>query len=385
MQPDLHLTLVQTSLFWESREQNLEMFSRKLNSFNEPTDLILLPEMFSTGFSMNTEKFAETMDGVVVQWMKEIALKKNAVICGSLMMKDGDRFFNRLLWMAPDGRLDYYDKRHLFGLGEEHRHYTAGKKKLFVELKGWKILPLVCYDLRFPVWSRNAERYDLLLYVANWPERRVHAWKTLLEARAIENQCYTIGVNRVGHDGHGVFHSGESSVIDPRGEMLWREKDKECIHTCTLSFHHLNHIRESLPFLKDGDAFEIKLPQPFSSSSTMEAANDLLLREKKWLALRAKLKDQFGKAPDLNAVLLLIGIRELGFIQSKFSKEEKQDLLHIATCAVLSRSGYYALEGADQDGWPHWVAVKKIPVMSLNEQEDLLKDHILRYFDEMGY
>jgi predicted amidohydrolase len=258
MPPDLRISVVQTSLHWENREANLEMFSDKIDAIKEETDLILLPEMFSTSFSMSAEKLAETMDGEVIQWMKETSAKKNAVVCGSLMMKDGGKFYNRLIWMQPDGNLQYYDKRHLFGLGEEHNHYSSGNKKILVELKGWKILPLVCYDLRFPVWARNVDHYDLLLYVANWPERRVNAWKTLLEARAIENQCYVAGVNRVGNDGHGIHHTGESSVIDPRGEILWRETERECIHTCTLSYHHLNHIRESLPFLKDADQFEIK-------------------------------------------------------------------------------------------------------------------------------
>jgi predicted amidohydrolase len=258
MLSDLHVTLIQSALHWEKSERNLEMFTDKINSIREQTDLILLPEMFTTGFSMNTAKAAETMDGSAVNWMKETAGKSNAVICGSLMMKDGDRYFNRLIWMPPDGDFRWYDKRHLFGLGEEHKHYTAGTKRILVELKGWKILPLICYDLRFPVWARNADLYDVLIYVANWPERRVNAWKTLLEARAIENQCYTIGVNRTGDDGNGIHHTGESSVVDPRGEVLWRVAERECIHTCKLSYHHLRHIRESLPFLKDADTFEIK-------------------------------------------------------------------------------------------------------------------------------
>jgi len=255
---DLHVTLIQSALHWENRESNLEMFTEKINSIREETDLIVIPEMFTTGFSMNTAKAAETMNGAAVNWMKEMAAKRNAVICGSLMMKDGEQFFNRLIWMRPDGSFSYYDKRHLFGLGDEHKHFTAGAKRILVELKGWKILPLVCYDQRFPVWSRNTDQYDVLFYVANWPERRVQAWKTLLEARAIENQCYTIGVNRVGKDGGGIHHTGDSSVVDPRGEILWRETGRECIHTCTLSHHHLHHTRESLPFLKDADKFEIK-------------------------------------------------------------------------------------------------------------------------------
>jgi omega-amidase len=258
MKEDIHITLIQTNLHWENSEANLEMFSHKIAAHHEITDLILLPEMFSTGFSMKPERFAETMDGRAMQWMKGTAQKKNAVICGSLMMKDGDKFFNRLMWMRPDGSFEFYDKRHLFGLGEEHNHYSSGNKKILVELKGWKILPLVCYDLRFPVWSRNTDHYDILLYVADWPERRINAWKTLLEARAIENQSYVIGVNRVGNDGNEFYYPGESSVIDPKGEVFWREAHHECVHTCTLAYHHLSHIRELLPFLKDADEFEIK-------------------------------------------------------------------------------------------------------------------------------
>ncbi|MEO6168071.1 MAG: amidohydrolase [Chitinophagales bacterium] len=258
MTPDLHITFIQTALHWENPVANLAMFSEKIFSVQEPADLFLLPEMFSTGFSMQPEQFADTMDGIAVQWMKQTANIKNAVICGSVMMKEHDKYYNRLIWMRPDGSCECYDKRHLFGLGEEHEHYTAGNKKLIVELKGWKILPLICYDLRFPVWSRNAEAYDILFYVANWPERRIQAWKTLLEARAIENQCYVIGVNRVGNDGNDIYHSGESSLIDPKGEVLIRESHHEQTYTFSLSYHHLNQIRETLPFLKDRDAFELK-------------------------------------------------------------------------------------------------------------------------------
>ncbi len=294
MKPDLHITLIQTSLHWENSAANLEMFSEKISSFQNPTDLILLPEMFTTGFSMQPEKFAEAMDGAAIKWMRETAAKKNAVVCGSMMMKalstleraGGEAFFNRLIWMKPNGTFEQYDKRHLFGLGDESNHYVRGEKKILVEIKGWKFLPLVCYDLRFPVWSRNtpsgsplkkggelltpsnspeggepalALNYDVLVYVANWPEKRINAWKTLLEARAIENQSYVIGVNCVGHDGNEMHYAGASSVIDPKGEILWRESDIECIHHVTLSYHHLNHIRETFPFLKDADEFEIKL------------------------------------------------------------------------------------------------------------------------------
>lgn len=270
MKDDLRITLIQTNLCWEDREANLEMFSEKIASLQDPTDLIVLPEMFTTGFSMQPEKFSETMDSSAMGWMKETAKEKNAVICGSIMMRDNGRFYNRLIWMRPDGSFEFYDKRHLFGLGEEHNHYSPGKEKKLVQLKGWQILPLICYDLRFPVWCRNgpsgsagkntsSQAYDILLFVANWPDRRIHAWKRLLEARAIENQCYVIGVNRIGDDGKGIHYSGESSVIDPRGEIFWCKADHECIHPCTLSYHHLNHTRETLPFLRDGDDFEIKV------------------------------------------------------------------------------------------------------------------------------
>ncbi|MBX7108720.1 MAG: amidohydrolase [Chitinophagales bacterium] len=257
MNTDLHITFIQSALHWENRAANLEMFAGKINSISEATDLILLPEMFTTGFSMQPEKFAETMDGEAVQWMAAMAAGKKAVICGSLMMKDGEYYFNRLVWMRPDGTCSYYDKRHLFGLGEENQHYTAGSKRIIVEWKGWKFLPLICYDLRFPVWARNTENYDVLLYLANWPERRINAWKTLLEARAIENQCYVVGVNRVGDEDSGIHYTGESSVIDPKGEVLIREHRQEVVKTFALSGRQLAKIRESLPFLKDRDNFEI--------------------------------------------------------------------------------------------------------------------------------
>ncbi len=258
MKPDLHISIIQSSLHWENRAANLTLFSEKINAIREPTDLIILPEMFTTGFSMQPEKFAESMDGEAVKWMANMASVKNAVLCGSLMMSDGNQYFNRLVWMQPDGTNSYYDKRHLFGLGDENQHYTAGSQKILVEWKGWRILPLICYDLRFPVWARNTESYDVLLYVANWPERRINAWKTLLEARAIENQCYVIGVNRVGNSGPDIRYTGESSLIDPVGEVLFRESNHEVVRTATLSANQLAKTREALPFLKDRDSFEIK-------------------------------------------------------------------------------------------------------------------------------
>jgi predicted amidohydrolase len=258
MKADLNITLVQTALYWENPEDNLHLFTQKIDQITGPSDLILLPEMFTTGFSMKPEQFAETMDGSTLQWMKKIAKEKNAVICGSLMIKHLNTYYNRLIWMPPEGNAGFYDKRHLFALGEEADHYSGGAQKLLVELKGWKILPLICYDLRFPVWCRNTDNYDVLLFVANWPERRIQAWKTLLQARAIENQCFVLGVNRIGEDGNGVYYSGESSVMDPKGELLFQQADSEQVYTITLSYDHLYHIRKSLPFLQDRDTFILK-------------------------------------------------------------------------------------------------------------------------------
>ncbi len=255
---NLRVTLIQSNLHWENIDANLSMFDEKISSV-ENTDLILLPEMFSTGFSMKPELFAEEMGGRTIEWMKNISSKKNVVLCGSVMIKDSGKYFNRLIWMQPDGNFFTYDKRHLFRMGEENNHYSRGDKKLIVEWKGWKICPLVCYDLRFPVWSRNAENYDLLLYVANWPERRIQAWKSLLIARAIENQCYTIGLNRVGGDGNKIFHSGDSSVIDMKGEILFQKTNNEIIHTIELSKSNLDSYRKEFPVLLDKDEFELKI------------------------------------------------------------------------------------------------------------------------------
>jgi len=256
---DLNISLVQTKLHWEDPSENLEMLSKKMSALkNSGTHLIVLPEMFNTGFSMNAKNLAESMDGQTVNWMQKKAAELNVVIVGSLIINEQGKYFNRLIWMRPDGTYETYDKKHLFRLSDEPNIYSAGDKKLIVELNGWKICPQICYDLRFPVWNRNAENYDLLLFVANWPERRNTAWKTLLLARAIENQSYVVGLNRVGADGNEAYHSGDSGVIDPMGDVLWQEPDKEVIKTVILSASHLKSIREKLPFLQDGDAFEVK-------------------------------------------------------------------------------------------------------------------------------
>jgi len=210
----LTITIVQTQLSWENKPENLRAFSEKINGIGTKTEIVILPEMFSTGFSMNPEAFAETMDGITIEWMKKTASQKKIILTGSIIIKEDKesitQYFNRLVWMLPNGEHGYYDKRHLFAYAGEDEKYSAGNKRLIASVKGWKINLLVCYDLRFPVWARQSgdediPEYDLLIYVANWPQRRIHAWKTLLQARAIENQCYVAGVNRIGVDGKNIF------------------------------------------------------------------------------------------------------------------------------------------------------------------------------------
>lgn len=238
------------------------MLAEKILSIKEQTQLVVLPEMFSTGFSMKPEELAETMEGETIQWMKRLSSQKKIILTGSVIIKDSDKYFNRLIWMLPNGQYGFYDKRHCFAFAGEDKHYTAGAKRLIASVNGWKVNLQVCYDLRFPVWARQQQQpdeaeYDLLVYVANWPERRIHAWKTLLKARAIENQCYVIGVNRVGDDGNAIHYSGESMVVDPLGEVLYTKKDEEDIFTITVDKEHLQSIREKFPFLRDADRFII--------------------------------------------------------------------------------------------------------------------------------
>jgi omega-amidase len=261
---DLKVTLIQTNLHWENIEENLRMFDEKINAIQERTEIVILPEMFSTGFSMAPERLAQTMDGSAVQWMKKKAAEKNIILTGSLIIEEDGHYVNRLIWMQPNGVYGIYDKRHLFGYAGEHEHYQAGDKRLIAQVKGWKICLNVCYDLRFPVWSRNAispetgaPEYDVLINVANWPERRSTPWKTLIHARAIENQCYAIGVNRVGNDGNNIYHSGDSSLIDPLGEILYRKSNEEDIFTTTLERSRLDEVRKNFPFLKDADKFQV--------------------------------------------------------------------------------------------------------------------------------
>jgi len=254
---DLRVTIVQPTLTWEDVDANLAMFTNKLAPAS--TDLIVLPEMFSTGFTMNVSKVGEGMDGKALQWMKKISAEKKCVVTGSLVIKENDHFYNRLIWMKPDGAYEKYDKRHLFRMGEENQTYTAGKDKIIVSLKGWKICPLVCYDLRFPVWSRNSVGYDCLIYVANWPEVRSYAWNHLLIARAIENQSYVIGVNRVGKDGNDMPHSGDSAVINAKGLIISKTKpNEESVETVVLSYKELEEFRKAFPVAMDADKFKLE-------------------------------------------------------------------------------------------------------------------------------
>lgn len=257
---DLKISLVQSKLYWNDVAANLGMFEEKLWDLNGKTDLIVLPEMFTTGFSMEVEKLAEPMNLTTFKWLKQMAAQTKAVITGSYIVKDKGLFFNRLVWMQPDGNYYTYDKRHLFRMGDEHLHYTAGTQKLICELKGWKIAPFICYDLRFPVWSRNlnANPYDLMLYVANWPEKRALHWNTLLQARAIENFAYVAGVNRVGKDGKQMNYSGDTSLYDPKGECIYHLRDSEAVQTLVLSAEHLQQYRKMFPAYLDADEFEIR-------------------------------------------------------------------------------------------------------------------------------
>jgi len=257
---DLVVSFIQTPLQWHDPAANRAEFSRYIQQISIPTDLIILPEMFTTGFTMEAATVAETMEGPSVAWMRETAATYNAVVTGSLVIRDEEgRFYNRLLWVRPDGTLNYYNKRHLFTMAGEHHTYTPGTQRIVEEWRGWRICPLVCYDLRFPVWSRNqtAAPYDLLIYVANWPAARRTAWMTLLRARAIENLAYTAGVNCVGVDGNGNSYTGDSALLDMRGEYLVEVGNQETFITRTLRRADLDAFRERFPALQDADEFTL--------------------------------------------------------------------------------------------------------------------------------
>lgn len=255
----MKVTLLQTDLVWEDKRANLQRIEQHLSTIDSATELLILPEMFTTGFTMNPNPVAEAMDGPTIQWLQKTAMTLDAAVTGSFVAKEDGHFFNRLIWMQPDGHYQWYDKRHRFTLAGEHEHYQAGKQQLLVEWKGWKICPLICYDLRFPVWSRNTTSYDLLLYVANWPERRRHHWQSLLVARAIENQAYTIGVNRVGLDGNEVKYSGDSCLIDYAGETRVKLGFQEASITVKLDKASQQDFRKKFAFLEDRDQFDLRI------------------------------------------------------------------------------------------------------------------------------
>ena len=255
----LTVALIQTALYWENPTANLAMLEEKIAEITQKVDLIVLPEMFTTGFSMKPEVLAEPMNLTTFKWMRQMAEQSGAVLSGSYIVQEKGQYFNRLLWMPPNGEYDYYDKRHLFRMGKEHEHYTEGQRRIIKEINGWRICPLICYDLRFPVWARNQGLvYDVLLYVANWPAVRRGPWNTLLQARAIENLSYVLGVNRVGEDGHGVAHAGDSVVIDFKGDLLTDRDSAEKTVIYTLDKDALMSFRERFPAHMDADAFEIQ-------------------------------------------------------------------------------------------------------------------------------
>ena len=258
MKNELKIVGIQAALVWENPEQNIAFFEKKINTLEAGFDLIVLPEMFTTGFTMHPERVAEKMDGFAVSWMQKVAKEKQAAICGSLVISAADKFYNRFIFVHPTGEIETYNKRHSFTLAGEDEVYTSGTEKIIIEYKGWRICPLICYDLRFPVWARNTENYDLLIYVANWPIARIKAWDTLLEARAIENMSYVIGVNRTGKDGNNYEYSGNSILLDCLGEELSSLKNNEVgIVTANFVKSEQDRIRKKLGFLADKDSFKI--------------------------------------------------------------------------------------------------------------------------------
>lgn len=256
MNQNLNISLIQTNLVWENPQANFRNFEEKVNTLTVSPDLIILPEMFNSGFSMN---FSEKSPSESLNWMTKISKKTESAVYGSIAISEGGSCFNRGCFVKPDGEQTFYDKKHLFKYGKEHETYTAGSEAIIVDYKNWKIKPLICYDLRFPVWSRNtAPYYDLLIYVASWPVARIEAWKTLLRARAIENQCYVVGVNRLGQDGNGLSYNGQSLVIDYSGEILSDPKEDDGMFSTTLSLENLQTFRAKFPFLSDADPFTMK-------------------------------------------------------------------------------------------------------------------------------
>lgn len=258
MQDQLKVALIQPNTVWEKRKQNRENLTQKINEIQQEFQLLVLPETFNTGFSMKPEEIAETMDGKTVQWMQSIAAEKQSAVVGSLIIEENKKYYNRLLFVYPSGEIKYYNKRHLFSLSGEDKVFTKGNEKLIVDYLGWKICPFICYDLRFPVWSRSAEDVDLLIYVANWPKPRILAWDVLLKARAIENLCYCIGVNRVGEDLDQNEFTGNSAAYDVLGNSISNLKpSREQVEVVSLDKNHISYYRNKLRFLEDRDLFSL--------------------------------------------------------------------------------------------------------------------------------
>ncbi len=256
---DLRVTLIQSMQHWENAASNRNLIAGKLEGLKGTTDLIVLPELWTTGFSMNAT-LAETMDGETLRWMKDQAARTDAAIYGSAIIADGGKTFNRGLFVTPDGNVTHYDKRHLFRFANETDHFSAGSKRVVVQWRDWRILLQICFDLRFPVFSRNKGDYDAALYVANWPEPRRYPWSQLLIARAIENQCYVVGVNRVGMDGKGIHYTGDSVAIDPKGEVIVAcETSKDCVNHATLNAAALEDFRAKFPVGMETDDFDLRV------------------------------------------------------------------------------------------------------------------------------
>ncbi|MDH5366471.1 MAG: amidohydrolase [Cyclobacteriaceae bacterium] len=262
---DLTISLIQSDLYWHDRSANLAQFEEKIWQIEESTDIIILPEMFTTGFTMDVGNYSEPMRTHTFNWMEQMAAQKNAVITGSYIVNEGGHYYNRMVWMQPDGTYVSYDKRHLFRMSQEHRYFSSGRDFVIAQWKDWRICPLICYDLRFPSWSRNSYLidkeimdYDLLIYVANWPIPRIGAWDILLQARAIENLSYVAGVNRIGIDGNSILYNGHSRVINFKGEIEHNMNSNEGIYTHTLKADELIRYRKKFPTYLDADNVEVK-------------------------------------------------------------------------------------------------------------------------------
>lgn len=256
-QKTLNLTLIQPDIVWEDPKANIEQYANVLQLLPPDTDIVIFPEAFNTGFSMNAKNVSELMSGKSVEWLRKMAQKHQMTLCGSLFISEDNKYYNRFVWIEPSGRILHYDKRHLFSIANENEHYSNGSKQLIIDYKGWKIFPQICYDLRFPVWSRNTSEYDLMINVANWPAARNKVWDTLLKARAIENQCYVAAVNRVGADGKNIQYTGNSMLIDYKGNVINNYKQQQGWLNCSIDYDALYEFREKFNTLIDADNFKL--------------------------------------------------------------------------------------------------------------------------------